>query len=57
MSQPVNLNKVRKGRQRAEKRAESDRNAARFGRSKAEKLIQDAERAKVRDHLLDCQRV
>ena len=37
MNMPVNLNKVRKARARAEKRARADENAAKFGRSKAEK--------------------
>ena len=37
MNTPVNLNKVRKARARAEKRARADENAVKFGRSKAEK--------------------
>ena len=41
MSTPINLNKVRKDRARAEKKARADRNAVAFGRTKAEK---DAER-------------
>ena len=37
MNMPVNLNKVRKARARAEKRARADENAVKFGRSKADK--------------------
>ena len=37
MSAPVNLNKVRKGRARAEKKQRADRNAIAYGRTKAEK--------------------
>ena len=37
MNTPVNLNKVRKARARAEKRARADENAVKFGRSKADK--------------------
>ncbi|KZY34007.1 amidase [Roseovarius sp. HI0049] len=34
---PVNLNRVRKDKARAQKRARSDENAVKFGRTKAEK--------------------
>ena len=34
---PVNLNRVRKDKARAEKRARADENAVKFGRTKAEK--------------------
>lgn len=37
MSTPINLNKARKERARAAKRARADENAVRFGRTKAEK--------------------
>ncbi|WP_411975150.1 DUF4169 family protein [Sulfitobacter faviae] len=37
MSQPINLNKARKARDLAARRAQADENALRFGRSKAEK--------------------
>lgn len=37
MSKPVNLRAFRKARQRDEKRAQGDANAAKFGRSKAQK--------------------
>ena len=47
MSKPVNLNRFRKDRARAENRARADANAAKFGRTKAEKAAetQDRERA------------
>ena len=37
MSKPVNLNRFRKEKARAEKKARADRNAVAFGRTKAEK--------------------
>lgn len=37
MSTPINLNKVRKARARAEKKARADANAVTFGLTKAEK--------------------
>ncbi len=48
MTQPVNLNKVRKTRARAEKRAQADANAIRFGQTKAEKAAQEAKAEKAR---------
>ena len=41
MAEPVNLNRFRKEKARAEKKARADQNAARFGRTKAQK---DAEK-------------
>jgi len=41
MSEPVNLNRFRKEKARAEKKARADQNAAKFGRTKAQK---DAEK-------------
>ena len=35
MATPINLNKARKSKARAEKRAKGDANAAKFGRTKA----------------------
>ncbi|WP_147104797.1 DUF4169 family protein [Tateyamaria sp. syn59] len=48
MSTPVNLNKARKARARAEKKARADANAVTFGLTKAEKerVKKDNERAK-----------
>lgn len=40
MSGPINLNKVRKDRARAEKKARADSNAVSHGRTKAEKLAE-----------------
>lgn len=37
MSTPINLNKVRKERARASRKARADENAVRFGQSKATK--------------------
>ena len=37
MSEPVNLNKFRKAKARVEKQTQADANAAKFGRTKAEK--------------------
>ena len=42
MSQPVNLNRFRKDKARAEKKARADQNAALHGRSKAEKELDRA---------------
>ena len=42
MSKPVNLNRFRKERARQESRAQADENAVRFGRSKAEKELDQA---------------
>lgn len=42
---PVNLNQARKARDRAAEKAKADENAIRFGRTKAERVL-DAARAK-----------
>lgn len=39
MTTPINLNKARKERNRAEAKKQADQNAANFGRSKAERLL------------------
>ena len=46
MKNVVNLNKVRKSKARAEKRARAGANAVRFGRSKAEREADKATRDK-----------
>jgi len=51
MTTPVNLNKVRKERQRAEKKARADANAIAFGRTKAARKLADAQKAKAETHL------
>lgn len=57
MGKPVNLNRFRKDKARAEKKARADANAAKFGRSKAERELDKARETKtVRDidsHKLD----
>jgi len=47
MAAPVNLNRARKERQRAEKKARADKNAAKFGQTKAEKSLDTARREKA----------
>jgi hypothetical protein len=44
---PVNLNRVRKARARAERRAEADRNAVLHGLPKAAKALARAENART----------
>ncbi|MEM9129004.1 MAG: DUF4169 family protein [Pseudomonadota bacterium] len=48
MSQPVNLNQFRKAKARAEKRANADENAVKFGRTKAQRQVEEAEAEKAR---------
>jgi hypothetical protein len=48
MSKPINLNKFRKQKTRADQRIEADANAIRFGRSKAERASVEANAAKAR---------
>lgn len=47
MTTPINLNRARKTRARAEDKAKADANAARFGRTKAERLLEAAKTAKA----------
>ncbi|WP_170427776.1 DUF4169 family protein [Ruegeria arenilitoris] len=57
MSKPVNLNRYRKEKARAEKKARADQNAVKFGRSKAEKIESKFEQNKqhrdIDNHELD----
>lgn len=53
MAKIVSLSKARKGRARAEKRAQADENAVKFGRTKAEKARARAEADKARRALDD----
>lgn len=46
MSRIVNLNRARKDRARTEKRSEADANAAKFGRTKAERQAEAARTAR-----------
>jgi hypothetical protein len=52
MGKPVNLNRFRKDKARAEKKARADQNAVKFGRSKLEKSLEEARAAKAK-RLLD----
>ena len=51
MNTPVNLNKVRKKRARASKKAQADENAVRFGQSKSTKEADKARAEKAARHL------
>jgi hypothetical protein len=48
MSEPINLNKARKARAKADARTQAAQNRVRFGRTKAEKAVSklDAERGR-----------
>ncbi|MEJ5217066.1 DUF4169 family protein [Cognatishimia sp. D5M38] len=50
MSEPVNLNRFRKEKARADKKARADENSVKYGRTKAEKQrdIQQSEKS-IRD--------
>ena len=48
---PINLNKVRKARDRATDKAEADANAVKHGRSKAERMLDAARADKARTAL------
>ena len=47
MAAPVNLNRARKEKARAEKKARADENVARFGRTKAERMLEEARARKA----------
>ena len=51
MSEPVNLNRFRKQKARAAKKARADENVVRFGRGKAEKDLDRARSEKARRDL------
>lgn len=51
MSKVTNLNQIRKQKARADKRAEADANAAKFGRTKAQKALEQAQADKARQEL------
>jgi hypothetical protein len=57
MSTPVNLNKARKAKARAEKKARADQNALSFGLTKSEKsaatVSKDREKTQLDQHKLD----
>lgn len=52
MAEITNLNRFRKDKARAERRRQGDANAARFGRTRAQKEAEAAERARA-DQTLD----
>jgi hypothetical protein len=51
MSNVTNLNQFRKTKARAEKRAKADENAVKFGRTKAQKALENARAEKARRNL------
>jgi len=51
MSEIVNLNKVRKDRERLARKTEADQNARRFGRTKAERLAEAVQSEQLKRHL------
>ena len=51
MSELINLNKIRKDRERTRKKAEADQNAALFGRTKAERLADAARETQAKARL------
>ena len=52
MAEIVNLNRFRKAKSKATQKAEADANAAKFGRTKAEKRLEEARKA-LEDQKLD----
>ncbi|MDX2482259.1 MAG: DUF4169 family protein [Pseudodonghicola sp.] len=48
MEKPVNLNRFRKQKARAEKKARADENVVKFGRSKAQSDLEQARADKAR---------
>jgi len=51
MTEIINLNKIRKDRERTAKKTEADQNALRHGRTKAERLAEAARDARARVRL------
>ena len=51
MAEIVNLRRARKAKDRARRAAEADANAAKFGRSKAQRQVEAAEAARARTAL------
>ena len=51
MTEIINLNKIRKDRERTVKKTEADQNALRHGRTKAERLAEAARDARARVRL------
>lgn len=51
MSNVTNLNQFRKTRARQERRIEADANAAKFGRTKEQRKLEEAQERQARAHL------
>lgn len=51
MSNVTNLNQFRKTKARADKRAQADENAVKFGRTKAQKALEKAQAEKAKRDL------
>jgi len=51
MAELVNLNKARKAKARADREAQAGANRAKFGRTKAERLRDEAEAAQARQKI------
>ena len=51
MTEPINLNKTRKARAKADKKAEAAQNRVRFGCTKAQRELEKAEAEKARREL------
>jgi len=51
MAEIVNLNRFRKQQDRAKKRVQGDENAAKFGRTKAQRALEEAQGEKARTTL------
>ncbi len=47
MNKPINLNRLRKTRAQADQRTKADENSARFGRTKAGRLLEATKNAKA----------
>jgi len=56
MADILNLNKARKARAKAQSAAKAVENRAKFGRTKAQKAADDAERARISENLDGAQR-
>jgi hypothetical protein len=48
MAEPINLNKARKAKSRAQKEQQASENRVKFGRTKAQKAADEAGRDKLR---------
>ncbi|MEM8537021.1 MAG: DUF4169 family protein [Pseudomonadota bacterium] len=56
MTEPINLNKRRKARAKAQARTKADANSVRFGLTKAQKSLNKASRDLVEKRLSDTKR-